>query len=142
MKPACISLIAAVALAACSSPSTAPAGWQATGDAQHAWQRGSAASLQTYTYAIGSFSGVLSDLASQVTVDVVLRHRGSRLRSSDPLGPCPGAAGLATFSLPEGRTLQEGFAVHDGQARRATYVRPSGVPADPAVATAMQNLLC
>jgi hypothetical protein len=93
-------------------------------------------------YTIGDFSGALPDLASQVAIDVVLQHRGAKLRSSNPLGPCPGAAGLATFTLPENETLQEGFAVHDGQARRATYVRPGGASADPAIATAMQNLLC
>jgi hypothetical protein len=89
-----------------------------------------------------AFSGMLPDLASQVTIDALLRHRGARLRSSIPLNPCPGAAGLATFTLAGGRTLQEGFAVHDGRALRATYTRPSTAPADPAVAAAMQNLLC
>lgn len=142
MKPACIYLIAAISLAACSSPSPAPAGWEPAGTAQHAWRRGSGASLQTYAYTVRSFSGMLPDLASQVAIDVVLQHRGAKLRSSNPLPPCPGAAGLATFTLPEDKTLEEGFAVHDGQARRATYVRPSGTAADPAVATAMQNLLC
>jgi hypothetical protein len=142
VKSAYVYLIAAVALAACSSPSFAPAGWQPDGATQHAWHRASGASLQTYTYTIESFSGMLPDLASQVAIDVVLQHRGAKLRSSNPLGPCPGAAGLATFSLPEARTLEEGFAVHDGNARRATYVRASAASDDPAVATAMQNLLC
>jgi hypothetical protein len=142
VKPACVYLIAATALAACSSPSTAPSGWQPAGSTHGAWRRGSGATLQTYTYTIRDFSGMLPDLASEVAIDVVLQHRGSKLRSSNPLGPCPGAAGLATFTLPANETLEEGFAVHDGQARRATYVRPSGAAADPAVATAMQNLLC
>lgn len=142
MKPACVYLIAAIGLAACSSPSAGPAGWQSADSAQHAWRRGSGASRQTYTYTVVDFSGALQDLASQVTVDVVLQHRGAKLRSSNPLDPCPGAAGLATFTLPEDETLEEGFAVHDGRARRATYVRPSSASPDPAVATAMQNLLC
>ena len=66
-------------------------------------------------YASRTFSGVLSDLASQVAVDVVLQHRGASLRSSNPLGPCPGAAGLAMFALPGAQTLEEGFAVRDGR---------------------------
>jgi hypothetical protein len=142
VKPACIYLIAAIALAACSSPSTAPSGWQPTGSVQDAWHRGSGGSLQSYAFTVRSFSGSLPDLASQVAIDVVLQHRGAKLRSSNPLGPCPGAAGLAIFTLPEGQTIEEGFAVHDGQARRAIYARPSAASADPAVETAMQNLLC
>ena len=142
MKRASIYLIAAIALAACTSPSAAPAGWQSAGAAQNAWHRGNGASLQTYDYSVRSFSGALPDLASQVAIDVVLQRAGAKLSSSNPLGACPGAAGLATFSLAGSRTLEEGFTVHDGQARRATYVRPNGASDDPAVATAMQNLLC
>jgi hypothetical protein len=77
-----------------------------------------------------------------MTIDVLLKSRGARLRSSNPLAPCPGAAGLATFTLPGGRVLQEGFAVHDGQAVRAAYTRPASAPADPNVAAAMQSALC
>ena len=73
---------------------------------------------------------------------MLLKSRGARLRSSNPLAPCPGAAGLATFSLAGERVLQVGFAVADGQAVRVTYVRPAGVPADPNVAAAMQSALC
>jgi hypothetical protein len=142
VKPAYVSLIAVAALAACSSPSLAPAGWQQDGGAPNAWRNGSGASSQTYSFTRRSFSGALSDLASQVAIDIVLTHPGARLRSSNPLAPCPGAAGLATFTLPDRRTLQEGFAVHDGQARRATYLRPSSAAPDPAVTTAMQSLLC
>lgn len=142
VKRACVYLIAAIALAACSSSSAAPAGWQAAGSDPHAWQRGSGSSQETYAYTDRAFSGGLPDLASQVAIDVVLQHRGANLRSSVPLAPCPAAAGLATFSLPGNRTLEEGFAVHDGRAMRATYVRPRDATADPAIATAMQNLLC
>lgn len=135
-------IVAALVLAACSGASPAPKGWTAAQGAKNLWSTGSGAQRQQYSYSSQTFAGQLSDLSSRVTIDVLLKSHGARLRSSNPLAPCPGEAGLATFSLPGERILQEGFAVRDGQAVRVTYSRPASAPADPNVAAAMQSALC
>ena len=135
-------VVAALLLAACSSASPAPKGWTPVPGGKNLWSTGSGAERQEYSYSSQTFPGQLSDLSSRVTIDVLLKSRGARLRSSNPLAPCPGAAGLATFSLAGERVLQVGFAVADGQAVRVTYVRPASAPADPNVAAAMQSALC
>lgn len=81
-------------------------------------------------------------MASGVAIDALLRNPGARLRGSDPFPACPGAAGVATFSLRGGSTLKEGFAVHDGLAVRTLYTLPAGAAPDPNVIAAMQNVLC
>jgi len=110
--------------------------------ASAAWTSGSGTKAQAYRYVQRPFGGALQDLASSVTVDVLLHHRGAKLEGSVPFTPCPGAAGVATFTLPQGETLEEGFAVRDNRAVQTTYLRPSGTPADPAVIAAMQTALC
>lgn len=110
--------------------------------ASAAWTSGSGAKAQEYRYLQRPFGGALQDLASSVTVDVLLHQRGAKLEGSVPFTPCPGTAGVATFALREGRTLEEGFAARDNRAVQTTYLRPSGTPADPAVIAAMQNALC
>jgi len=111
--------------------------------ASAAWSRGSGAALQEYYYSNSRFSGSLSDLASQITIRVLLEHRGAKFQGSVPFSSCPGAAGLATFVLPAQRvTLQEGFSVQSGRAVTVAYVRPVGAPVDPNVTQAMQNELC
>lgn len=128
-------------LAACSASSSGPKGWQPVPGASGAWTTGSGPTSQTYNVEKQSFGGALPDLASQVTIDVLMRNHGARLRGSVPFAPCPGAAGLATFQLAH-TLLQEGFAVRNGQSIRVTYLRPVRAPADPAVSPAMQNVLC
>jgi len=98
--------------------------------------------VQEYRYARTKFAGSLQDLASAVTIDVLLHHPGARLKSSNPFAPCPGEAGVATFLLPGGKALDEGFAVHNGNSVRTTYLRPAASATDPNVATAMQSALC
>jgi hypothetical protein len=110
--------------------------------ASGAWATGADATAQTYVYTEQSFGGALPDLASQVTINVLLRHHGAKLRGSVPFAACPAAAGVATFALPNRTLLQEAFAVHNAQAVRITYVRPLGAPVDPAVTDAMQKALC
>jgi hypothetical protein len=110
--------------------------------ASAAWSYGSGAHVQEYRYVRKAFGGTLQDLASAVTIDVLLRDRGAKFKGSVPFGPCPGAAGVATFTLPTGRTLEEGFAVRNNESVRTNYVRPSGAPADPNVTQAMQSALC
>lgn len=110
--------------------------------ASAAWTSGSGATAQEYRYVQREFGGTLQDLASSVTIDVLLHHRGAKLQASVPVTACPGTAGVATFALPGGKTLEEGFAARDNRAVQTTYLRPTGTPADPAVTAAMQSSLC
>jgi hypothetical protein len=110
--------------------------------ASAAWSTGSGATVQRYFYSKRQFGGTLQDLASRVTIDALMQHRGARFRGSSPFPPCPGAAGVATFMLPDRTTLQEAFAVRNGQEIRISYLRPSGSQSDPNVTAAMQNALC
>lgn len=110
--------------------------------ASDAWSNGSGPIVQRYSYARKKFGGTLQDLASQVTIETLMLHRGAKFRGSAPFAPCPGSAGVATFTLPGGATLQEGFAVGNGQSIRTTYTRPRAAPSDPNVSAAMQNALC
>ncbi len=138
-----IALAAALALlAACAAGSDAPKGWQPIPGASAAWSSGSGSAAQKYFYSQKQFGGALQDLASQVTIEELLSHRGAKFRGGLPFGPCPGAAGVATFQLSDHTTLQEGFAVRNGQAVRVTYIRPTGAPVDPSVLQAMQTALC
>jgi hypothetical protein len=129
-------------LNACSGGSPAPKNWQAVAGKNGAWTLGTGSQAQEYRYGVASFAGTLQDLASQVTIDALTGKRGAKLQGSNPFGPCPGAAGVATFRLANRRTLQAGFAVRDGRAVRTSYIRPMGTPVDPDVLQAMQNVLC
>ena len=123
-------------LPACASQTPAPAGWQPQ-PGSGGWMRGA----QRYSYAKKPFQGALQDLASQEAVNVVLRRRGVKFRSSDPFPACPGRAAVATFDAP-GQILQEAFSVQSGEAVVITYVRPLGSPTDPDAAAAMERTLC
>ena len=129
-------------LNACSGDSPAPKNWQAVAGTNGVWTLGTGSQAQEYRYGVASFAGTLQDLASQVTIDALTGNRGAKLQGSNPFGPCPGAAGVATFRLANRRTLQAGFAVRDGRAVRTSYIRPMGTPVDPDVLQAMQNVLC
>ena len=119
-----------------------PAGWQPMPGASAAWTSGSGPNAQEYRYVRRQFAGTLQDLASSVTIDVLLRNRGAKLQGSVPFAPCPGTAAVATFTLPGGKTLEQGFAARDNQSVQTAYVRPAGAAADPAVTAAMQSSLC
>jgi hypothetical protein len=129
-------------LVACAAPSPGPRGWQPMPGASAAWSTGSGSMVQEYSYAKSAFGGSLQDLASQVTINALMQDRDAKFLGSLPFVPCPGAAGLATFRLRSGMTLQQGFSVSHGQAVRVTYIRPTGSPVDPNVLEAMQNALC
>ena len=137
-----IALAAAALLAGCSAASPAPRGWQAVPGTSGAWTTGSGSTHQEYYYTKTAFGGGLQDLASRITIDALMRNRGARLQGSLPFGPCPGAAGVATFRLYAGATMQVGFAVRNGQAIQIRYLRPTGTGVDPAAAAAMQTTLC
>lgn len=131
-------------LAACGRPSTAagPQGWQPIPGTNAAWTTGTGATAQEYRYVTRPFTGGLQDLASAVTIDVLLHRHGAKLQGSVPFGPCPGQAGVATFTLPGGKTLEQAFALVGKRAVQTSYVRPANAPADPNVTPAMQQALC
>jgi hypothetical protein len=92
-----------------------------------------------------NYSGTLADMASQVSEDVLLKHRGSKLLKAEPYAPCPGEAGLQTFSVPvDGRRmlLQVAFTQWTGTAVTASYQRPAGAAPDPAAEQALQRAVC
>jgi hypothetical protein len=119
----------------------APKGWQPMPGTSNAWTSGGP-EPQQYSYHRVHFGGTLTDLASAVTINVLIHYRGAKFRNSVPFTPCQGAAGVATFILPGGSTLEEGFAVSGTDSIRTTYLRPPGTPGDPNVTEAMQSALC
>ncbi|MBV8067742.1 MAG: hypothetical protein JO113_07175 [Candidatus Eremiobacteraeota bacterium] len=131
-------------LAACGHGGEAvgPEGWQPIPGASSAWATGAGSTAQEYRYVNRPFGGTLQDLASSVTIDVLLHHRGAKLQGSVPIAACPGAAGVATFLLPSSQTLEEGFTVADKRSVRTSYLRRTGAAADPSVTAAMQKALC
>ncbi len=133
---------AAVALYACGGgASAAPKDWRPVAGQRNAWTN--AGGSQQYRYETTAFGGTLSDLASQVTIEALMKNPGAKLQGSNkPFPPCPGAAGVATFRLRGGHLLAEGFAVQDNRAVRSYYARPDGAPDDPNVLQAMQSVLC
>ncbi|HEY9180860.1 MAG TPA: hypothetical protein VIO32_09070 [Candidatus Baltobacteraceae bacterium] len=89
------------------------------------------------------YSGTLSDMASQITTDTLLRNRGAKLLEAQPYRPCPGEAGLQTFALQGGRTLlQVAFTQWTGTAVTASYRRPAKAPEDPKAADALRRAVC
>lgn len=87
----------------------------------------------------------LSDLASQVTTDTVLRYKGAKLTKAEPFGPCPGEAGLQTFDVrsPQGAAvLHVAFTQWNGMAVTASYERPANRPDDPSAVQAMRRTVC
>jgi hypothetical protein len=131
-----------VVVTACSGGPRGPKGWKPVPGASAAWSSAVGSGAQTYLVTKTAFTGTLSDLASQVTIDNLLHHPGAKFLGSTPFSACPGAAGLASFRLADGMTLQQGFAVRDGQAVRVGYLRPTGTVVDPSVTEAMQAQFC
>jgi hypothetical protein len=121
----------------------APAGWTPVPGATTAWTNGTGATAQEYRFAQQPFSGTMQDLASSITIDVLLHHHGAKLKGSVvPLAPCPGSAAVATFTLPTGETLEEGFAIRNNESIRTSYRRPTDASDDPGVLDAMRQALC
>lgn len=124
-----------------SAAGSGPKGWKPIPGASAAWANGTSPP-QEYRYLRKPFEGSLQDLASVVTIDALLRHRGAKSKGTEPFAACPGFAAVATFTLPDDSTLQEGFTVRNGLSTRVTYTRPAGSAVDADAATAMQAALC
>jgi hypothetical protein len=90
-------------------------------------------------------SGTLSDLASAVTTDTLLRHKGAKLLKAVPFAACPGEAGEQVFAVPTppGPTVLEvAFTQWNGKTTIASYQRPSKAPDDPNAIEALRRSVC
>jgi hypothetical protein len=93
----------------------------------------------------GTAGGSLSDLASAVTTNTVLRYKGARLVRAEPFPACPGEAGWQTFALktPAGLSvLHEAFTQWNGSQVVASYQRPANVRDDPRAVEALRRAVC
>lgn len=82
-------------------------------------------------------------MASSVTTDTLLRNKGAKLLKAVPYPPCPGEAGLQTFSLDGGRTVLEvAFTQWTGTAVTASYRRAASTAEDPNAADALRRAVC
>jgi hypothetical protein len=134
-----------VMLAACvGSGSTHPAGWTQGNDGS--WTRGN----QVYRTQTKPFNGTLKELASQETIDAVLRDPKLHLVKIVPYPDCPGLGGLMLFSgtgtaahAASGPvTLLKAFVIRDSQATLITYSRPAALPADADALRAIRSAIC
>jgi hypothetical protein len=129
-----------VALASCSAAGHGgPAGWTKVNATT--WVQGSGPAQQRYVTSSAAFGGSLKDLASQETINVILRYPGAHFVSSIPLADCPAQAGLATFRSPK-QIVEAAFSVQNGQAVTILYSRPAGTEPSKDVAPAMSAALC
>jgi hypothetical protein len=117
---------------------TAPAGWsQRSENGRTAWH--DSTGRQAYVTQSQSYDGGEKDLATQITLSTALEH--ARLLRSVPFAPCPGEAGLQTFTK-DGRTIEIAFTVWNGNATTVRYERPSNQADDPAAIDAMKRSVC
>lgn len=89
--------------------------------------------------------GTLSDLASQVTTDTLLRYRGAKLQKAEPFAPCPGEAGEQTFTIPGrqgGAVLHVAFTQWNGTEKLAAYQHPAKASDDAAAMEALRKIVC
>lgn len=89
--------------------------------------------------------GTMSDLASEVTTDALLTHKGARLSSAVPYPGCPGESGLQTFTTRTGGengVLRIAFTQWNGSTIVAAYERPAPVPDSPAAVNALTRAVC
>jgi hypothetical protein len=118
-----------------------PDGWtKTTQTGVETWTKPNAAN-QTFVYSSKPFDGTTKDLASQITLDIVLKRHGKLLRTV-AFAPCPGEAGLQTYRIPPATLLLIAYAAYGDKALTATYTRPASAPEDPAALAAMQKSVC
>lgn len=92
-----------------------------------------------------SGGATLSDLASQVTTDTLLRDRGAKLVKAEPFPACPGEAGEQIFDLktPAGpAVLRVAFTQWNGTTTIASYERPAKSADDPQADDALRRSVC
>lgn len=87
----------------------------------------------------------LSDLASAVTTNTLLRYRGAKLVKAEPFPACPGEAGQQIFDLrtPRGpAVLRVAFTQWNGTTAIASYERPAKASDDPQADDALRRSVC
>lgn len=129
-------------LSSCSGTvSAGPDGWAAVSGKSGSWTLGSGTIQQSYRVVSAPFNGSLAALGARETIAVVLGNHGTRMRSTMPFAPCPGAAGVATFTAGT-RIIEAAYAIRDGRGITIRYVRPANVSESAVVQAAMQRTLC
>ena len=107
-----LAAIPLVLLAACGGgeSSAAPKDWKPMPGASDAWSNGVGSGVQEYHYRAQALRGRrFQDLASTVTIDALLRHRGAKSSGNLPFAACPGLAGVASFALSDGEAAARGL---------------------------------
>lgn len=143
-------VIAALALSACGGepgPHTRahPDGWTSQGGANTVWTNPSDPREEYTIKSNPNATGTLKDLASTVTTNVLLRHKGSKFVRADLFPGCEGEAGLQTFTMsgPKGRDiLLVAFTQWNGAALTVSYQRPAGTPVSKQALDAMTKTVC
>jgi len=118
-----------------------PDGWtKTTQNGVETWTKPNAAN-QTFVSSSKPFDGTTKDLASQITLDMVLKRHG-KLLSTVAFSACPGEAGLQTYRIPPATLVLVAYAAYGDKALTAIYARPESAPEDPAARDAMQKSVC
>lgn len=144
-------LLGAVALSACGGQPGPhyqghPDGWKSEGSGANTVWFSPTDPREEYTATSNpNANGTLKDLASQVTTNVILRHKGAKFVKAQPYPTCPGEAGMQTFTIngPKGEDiLRVGFTQWNGAALTASYQRPANKPDDRRALEAMTSTVC
>lgn len=84
-------------------------------------------------------------MASEVTLNTILRYKSAKLLKAEPFPACPGEAGRQTFRLPTARgpaLLQVAFTQWTGTAVTVSYERPAAEPDRAEATDAMRRSVC
>lgn len=145
-------LLCGVALAACGGQpgphqQAHPDGWKQQGQgAAPVWVNPQNPREEYRTTSDPHSTGTLKDLASQVTENAVLSHKGAKLVQAVPYPSCPGEAGLQTFSVPSpaggDNVLRVAFTQWNGAALTASYQRPRSASDNQDALKAMTQTVC
>lgn len=122
-----------------------PEGWTAHGQGATTFWSDPRNGHERFEVKSTAANGSLSDLASSVTTNTILRHKGARLMRAQPFPACPGEAGWQTFALktPAGlAVLHVAFTQWNGSQVVASYERPANVRDDPAAIDALRRDVC
>ncbi len=124
-----------------------PDGWtqQSHGKGNPVWFNPKAPREQYSTASNPHFSGTLQNLASAITTNTLLSHKGAKFVRSDPFPACPGEAGIQTFRIPGTKgedVLRVAFTQWNGAALTASYQRPISSPENTDALHAMTRTVC
>ena len=118
-----------------------PSGWtKSMQNGVETWTNPNAPS-ETFIATSKPFDGTTKDLASQITLDTVLKRHGKLLHTV-AFPPCPGEAGLQTYRLRPSTLLTVAYAAYGDKALTATYSRPEKAGEDAAAMDAIRRTVC